>query len=156
MAPVRPRQFTARVEVMEFRELLSSMGRGILGIQGKGTDYIVTWTTTAEIYRLNILRGHANRVGDFSGVFDTITTPTSSLVGSGSITVLAPVESQIDYQLTKARTTSGRVTERILDQFRITQGLGGYAGASGKFTIVITHKLNTPDATFTISGRIRL
>ena len=88
MAHGRSRRIRSRIEALEPREMASTMGGGTFVLQGKGTDHIVVEQTGAETYTLNILRGRANRIGTYSGVFATITTPGGPLVGSGSITVL--------------------------------------------------------------------
>ena len=95
-------------------------------------------------------------MGTYSGVFATITTRGGPLVGSGSITALRPGPSQINYRLTKHTTSSVSAADRIVDKFEITQGIGGYLGASGKFSITITEKPDHPNANCTILGRVKL
>jgi hypothetical protein len=135
--------------------MASTLGEAFV-LRGRGTDHIIFDNSRDESYTLNILRGRANRIGEYSGVFATITTPTSPLVASGSITVRTPTVSQINYRLTMSTSSSTRTAERIVDHFTITQGIGDYVGASGKFTITITQKLNDPSATYTILGRVKL
>src|SRR5262249_42150063 len=137
MASNGSRRFCAHVETIESREMTSTVV-GAFVLRGRGTDHIIFDTSSDESYTLNILRGHANRIGEYSGVFATIITPTSPLFGSGSITVRVPSVSQINYRLTMSTSSSTRAVERIIDHFTITQGIGDYVGASGKFTITIT------------------